>query len=181
MNWRELIDTDIELDEVDNRAIHNFNEWAGMYENGVTREDFIRKSYDPDILNEFCYYPMEHWGRLIEWAKDFYDKEDISYQYRMIRAAYLLTHVDPSMIQFADTAEELDPEYPGPYFVKQMDTAQMADDMTAEEYNMGNIQSALNELDNMAAALMFGDEGMGDLDDLLESMSDDDIPFNFNF
>ena len=57
----------------------------------------------------------------------------------------------------------------------------MADDMTAEEYNMGNIQSALNELDNMAAALMFGDEGMGDLDDLLESMSDDDIPFNFNF
>ena len=76
---------------------------------------------------------------MVEWAKDFYDKEEISYQYRMLRAAYLLTHVDPSVIQFADTAEELDPEYPGPYFVKQMDTAQMADDMTAEEYNMGNI------------------------------------------
>ena len=98
MNWRELMDTDIDRDEVDEKALECFNEWVQLWENEAPREEFIKKSLDPDMINEFCYYPIEYWGRLIEWAKEHDEMMDMPYEYRIVRASYLMTKVDPDIL-----------------------------------------------------------------------------------
>ena len=50
MNWRELMDTDIDRDEVDEKALECFNEWVQLWENEAPREEFIKKSLDPDMI-----------------------------------------------------------------------------------------------------------------------------------
>ena len=70
MNWRERMDVHVDKDAIDEKALEKFAEWVSMSEGDFTREDCIRKGYDPEILNEFCFYPFKYWGRLIEWATE---------------------------------------------------------------------------------------------------------------
>ena len=70
MSWLDFMDTQ-ERDEYDEKALEKYREWNTMACNDVVREVFIGKRYDPDMLNEFCFYPMEMWDRLIQWSKQY--------------------------------------------------------------------------------------------------------------
>lgn len=170
MNWRELMDSDVELDAVDHKALEKFNEWVQMAEGNCTREDCIRKSYDPEMLNEFCFYPMKYWGRLIAWAEDFYDEYEPSYQFKMIRASYLLTKVDPSIIQFADHESMLNPEYEGPVFVKQVEEMEISPEGEKLIHRLNSMESVLQELNNFDAGWDFSEEDMAEMESLLGDM-----------
>lgn len=177
MNWRELMNTDVELDEIDNKALEKFNEWVSMAEGDFTREDCIRKSYDPEMLNEFCFYPMKYWGRLIQWAEDFYDEYEPSYQFKMIRASYLLTKVDPSMIQFAEHESMLDPNYQGPSFVMQVEESEVSPEGEVLLRKLNSMESVLKELNAFDESWAFSDEDMGEMEALLSSMEDGKMMF----
>ena len=70
MNWRERMDVHVDRDAIDEKALEKFNEWVSMAEGDCPREECIAKGYDPEILNEFCFYPLKYWGRLIDWANE---------------------------------------------------------------------------------------------------------------
>ena len=58
-----------------------------MVNSDAEREVFVKKGLDPDFMNEFCFYPIEHWDRLIQWAKNYYaEQEAPNYRDRLKRA-----------------------------------------------------------------------------------------------
>lgn len=176
MNWRELMDTDIDRDEVDGKALECFNEWVQLWENEAPREEFIKKSLDPDMINEFCYYPIEYWGRLIEWAKEHDEMMDMPYEYRIVRASYLMTKVDPDIIHFANDPSQVNPEYQGPSFVLHTEEPKLSGEGALLMRRMTNVEAAVNEIQALESFLGFGeDDELGDLESLMSKFSMDDL------
>lgn len=177
MNWREFMSTNTDLDEIDHKALEKFNEWVSMAEGDFTREDCIRKGYDPDILNEYCFYPLKYWGRLIQWSEDFDDEYEPSYQYKMIRASYLLTKVDPSIIQFVQHENQLDPEHQGPSFVMQVEEREVSPEEAALLRQLSSMERTLQQLNSFDEGWTFSDEDMAEMEALLGSMEDGKMMF----
>ena len=172
MTWRERMDVHVDRDEIDEKAIENFKEWVSMAEGDFTREDCIRKGYDPDLLNEFCFYPLRHWGRLIEWATEEPDEFEPSYQFKMIRASYILSKVDPSIVQFANREEELNPNHEGPSFVLQVEEHEVSHEEEMLLRRLSSMESTLKQLNGFEDSWIFDGmdeddmEGLGGMDDM---------------
>lgn len=107
MGWKEFLGPRGK-DEYDNQAIEIYNDWVYMINSDVEREVFVKKGLDPDFMNEFCFYPIEHWDRLIQWAKNYYaEQEAPNYRDRLKRATLLRIGVDPEFMESVN-----DPCYP---------------------------------------------------------------------
>ena len=98
MNWLEYVQT-IEAYDVDVEAVEKYNESFTMYQNNAERAEFLQKGYDPDLINEFCYYPIEEWGNLIQWAINEYNDE-VEYKGRLLRASLIMTGLDPEVVGY---------------------------------------------------------------------------------
>ena len=171
MNWRERMDVHVDRDAIDEKALEKFNEWVSMAEGDCTREECIAKGYDPEILNEFCFYPLKYWGRLIDWANEEAEDEfEPSYQYKMIRASYLLTKVDPSIIQFTETEDRIDPNHNGPVFVKQYEEMEVSPEGKRLLRRLSGMESWLNQLNAFDEGWEFSDEELAEMNDILGSM-----------
>ena len=107
MGWKEFLGPRGK-DEYDNQAIEIYNDWVHMINSDAEREVFVKKGLDPDFMNEFCFYPIEHWDRLIQWAKNYYaEQEAPNYRDRLKRATLLRIGVDPEFMESVN-----DPCYP---------------------------------------------------------------------
>lgn len=107
MGWKEFLGPR-EKDEYDNQAIGIYNDWVQMINSDAEREVFVKKGLDPDFMNEFCFYSIEHWDRLIQWAKNYYaEQEAPDYRDRLKRATLLRIGVDPEFMESVN-----DPCYP---------------------------------------------------------------------
>ena len=107
MGWKEFLGPR-EKDEYDNQAIGIYNDWVQMINSDAEREVFVKKGLDPDFMNEFCFYSIEHWDRLIQWAKNYYaEQEAPNYRDRLKRATLLRIGVDPEFLESVN-----DPCYP---------------------------------------------------------------------
>ena len=183
MTWRERMDVHVDKDAIDEKALEKFNEWVSMAEGDFTREDCIRKGYDPEILNEFCFYPIQYWGRLIEWATEEEDPYEPSYQFKIIRASYILSKVDPSIIQFVNHEGDLDPNHQGPSFVLQMEEREVSKEEAMLLRRLNGMQSTLKQLNGFEDSWIFDDAdmealgGMDDMSDLLDMMGDGKMMF----
>lgn len=177
MNWRERMDSGITLDAVDEKALEKFNEWVEMAQGDFTRDDCIRKGYDPEILNEFCFYPMKYWGRLIEWASKEPDEYEPSYQFKIIRASYILTKVDPSIVQLVNRENQLDPNHEGPSFVLQKDTQEVSPEGEKLLRKLNGMESVLEQLNGLDFDFGLSDEDMADMEAILNSMEDGKMMF----
>lgn len=174
MNWRERMDVHVDRDDIDEKALEKFNEWVSMAEGDFTREDCILKGYDPEILNEFCFYPLKYWGRLIEWAtEEEEDPYEPSYQYKIIRASYLLTKVDPSIIQFTEHESRIDPNHNGPVFVKQYEEVEISPESKMLMRKLNGMESWLNQLNALDEGWNFSDEEMAEMNDILADMENE--------
>ena len=187
MNWRERMDVLADKkDAIDEKALEKFNEWVSMAEGDFTREDCVQKGYDPEILNEFCFYPLRHWGRLIEWANEEFDEYEPSYQFKMIRASYLLSKVDPSIVQFVNRECDLDPNHQGPAFVLQVEEHEASAEEKILLRRLNSMENTLKQLNGFEDSWLFNDimdmnmddmEGLGDMSALLDSMADGKMMF----
>ena len=74
MKWEELIQR-IALDDEDREAYGRYQAWVQQQQFKTDRNLYIENWYDPDIVNEFCYYPVSSWDKLIQWAKEYYGEE----------------------------------------------------------------------------------------------------------
>ena len=168
MTWRERMDVHVDKDAIDEQALEKFNEWVSMAEGDFTREDCIRKGYDPELLNEFCFYPLKYWGRLIEWAtEEEEDPYEPSYQFKMIRASYILTQVDPSIVQFANRKEDLDPNHQGPSFALQVEEHELSEEEEKLIRRLNSMESALKQLNSFEDSWIFegmDEEGFGSME-----------------
>lgn len=107
MGWKEFLGPR-EKDEYDNQAIGIYNDWVQTINSDAEREVFVKKGLDPDFMNEFCFYSIEHWDRLIQWAKNYYaEQEAPNYRDRLKRATLLRIGVDPEFMESVN-----DPCYP---------------------------------------------------------------------
>ena len=173
----------VDKDAIDEKALEKFNEWVSMAEGDFTREDCIRKGYDPEILNEFCFYPIQYWGRLIEWATEEEDPYEPSYQFKIIRASYILSKVDPSIIQFVNHEGDLDPNHQGPSFVLQVEEREVSKEEAMLLRRLNGMQSTLKQLNGFEDSWIFDDAdmealgGMDDMSDLLDMMGDGKMMF----
>lgn len=187
MNWRERMDVHVDKDTIDEKALEKFAEWVSMSEGDFTREDCIRKGYDPEILNEFCFYPLKYWGRLIEWAtEEAEDPYEPSYQFKMIRASYILSKVDPSIVQFVNREEDLDPVYQGPAFVLQVEEHNVSEEEAMLIRRLNSMESTLKQLNSFEDSWIFegmdedglsGMDDMGDMASLLDMMGNGKMMF----
>lgn len=101
MNWSNLMKT-LKKDDLDKQAIVKHNEWVTLRINNAPREEIVSQGYDPDILNEFCFYPVNEWDRLIKWAKEYYGEEEDPFDLRILRAGLLLCGIDPELTAFIE-------------------------------------------------------------------------------
>ena len=185
MTWRERMDVLTDKDAIDEKALEKFNEWVSMAEGDFTREDCINKGYDPEILNEFCFYPLRHWGRLIEWANEEEDPYEPSYQFKMMRASYILSKVDPAILQLVNREEDLDPNHQGPSFVLQVEEREVSAEEKVLLRRLNSMENTLKQLNGFEDSWMFNDsdmEALGELGDmdmsaLLDMMGDGKMMF----
>lgn len=98
MSWIEYVQT-IEAYDVDVEAVNKYNESCALANNNAGRTEFLQRGYDPDCVNEFCYYPIEEWGTLIQWATNEYDDEG-AYKVRLLRASLILAGLDPDVVDY---------------------------------------------------------------------------------
>ena len=97
MNWLELMRSGIQLDQVDRDALACYEEVKEFLQQEHTHEEVTTCGFDPDMVNEFCYYPPTEWDRLIGWAKKYYGDENdapLPYTARMFRAVLFENHLD---------------------------------------------------------------------------------------
>lgn len=98
MEWSEYIKK-ANWDEADERAVELHKEYVKLWnDETVPRLDMIKQGFDPEVINEFCLYPIDKWDRLINWAKTFYSDEEISFAEKMNRAVLLKYRIDPAGI-----------------------------------------------------------------------------------
>lgn len=102
MEWSEYI-RNANRDEADECAVDSYNEYVKlMNDETVLRLDIINQGFDPEVVNEFCFYPIDKWDRLIYWAKTFYSDEEISFAEKINRATLLKYRIDPAEIECVD-------------------------------------------------------------------------------
>lgn len=102
MEWSEYI-RNANRDEADECAVDSYNEYVKlMNDETVPRLDIINQGFDPEVVNEFCFYPIDKWDRLIYWSKTFYSDEEVSFVEKMNRAVLLKYRIDPAGIECAD-------------------------------------------------------------------------------
>ena len=98
MEWSEFIKK-ANWDEADERAVDAYKEYLKLWnDETVPRLDIIKQGFDPEVINEFCLYPIDKWDRLINWAKTFYSDEEVSFAEKMNRAVLLKYRIDPAGI-----------------------------------------------------------------------------------
>lgn len=98
MSWLEYVQT-IEAYDVDVEAIRRHNDAIALFNENADRSAFLQNGYDPDLVNEFCYYPIEEWGTLIQWATNEYNDEG-AYKSRLLRASLIMAGLDPDVVEY---------------------------------------------------------------------------------
>lgn len=100
MTWREWMQQGVEMDEVDREAVRRAVQWQRYTASKAPRETFLDANMDPDMENEFCYYPIAAWDRLISFGWKNYQKVDgIDFAGRLTRAVLIKkVGVDPQEI-----------------------------------------------------------------------------------
>lgn len=146
MKWEELIQR-IALDDEDREAYGRYQAWVQQQQFKTDRNLYIENWYDPDIVNEFCYYPVSSWDKLIQWAKEYYGEEEgYSYEERMIRASMILVGIDPEVARFVGNPEESNMIYSGRYLLEQHEI--WARNMGANASNFSDTQFRFNSFTN---------------------------------
>lgn len=102
MEWSEYIKK-ANWDEADERAVDAYKEYLKLWnDETVPRLDMIKQGFDPEVINEFCLYPIDKWDRLINWAKTFYSDEEAAFAEKMNRAVLIKYRIDPAGIECLD-------------------------------------------------------------------------------
>jgi len=96
MSWYEEITKKVNLTEDDSSALKKHDMWQELVNKEASVEEFIQQMVDPDIDNEFCYYNIEDWDKLIRRAKeDPTDSEQMAFKFRLLRASLVCLGIDP--------------------------------------------------------------------------------------
>lgn len=143
MNWLDIMEKQ-RRDEYDEQAMEKHREWESLANNHAERKEFVRKGYDPDMLNEFCFYPPELWGKLIQWFRLCASQEEEEMNKKIMRAGILNVRMDPDAMLGSEDPTEADVWIEGRFLLERF--YQAAEEWQDREPALDKVSFGLNLL-----------------------------------